>query len=284
MDTLGQDREFTEEQKEFVFKIVNKFRKTWEEHEKARLISDRELKEEEKAKDDKFLEEQAAQTQEEEDKLVEEKMAMLLEPPQEDEEEERKVEPMDEEEKKEHEDLFRWECKVKQLTQGVFQESLLAFHKYNVVKMPRIMQSLFYLLGFAREDLCEIGTNKLFWKKAREYWNEDLLRKFDEYTPVGPREGEYKKYQTINFIEKNLEGIAEEEVQSYSLALAKLFACLQTTIAARKADILKRKAKRENLIRLREEVIQRSEERAEQRTKELEEKRNEALSVIWQCT
>lgn len=281
MDTLGQDREFTEEQKEFVFKIVNKFRTTWEEHEKARLISDRELKEEEKAKDDKFLEEQAAQAQEEEDKSVEEKMAMLLEPLQEDEEEERKAERMDEEEKKEHEELFRWECKVKQLTQGVFRESLLALQKYNVIKIPRIVQSFFYLLGFPREDLCEVATNKLFWKKAREYWNEDLLKKFDEYSPTGPKEGEYKKYQTINFIEKNLEGIAEEEVQNYSLALAKLFVCLQMTIAARKADILKRKAKREELIRLREEAMQRSEERSEQRAKELEEKRSEALSVTW---
>jgi len=279
MDTLGQDREFTEEQKEFVFAIINKFRKTWEDHEKACLISDRELKEEEKAKDDRFLEEGEAQVQDEEDKTLEEKMAALIELQGEDEE--KVVEPMNEDEKKEYEDRFRWGCKLQQLTKGVFKESLLVFQKYNVIKMPRIMQSLFYLLGFTREDLCEVGTNKLFWKKARELWNEELLQKFGEYTPIGPKEGNYKKYQTINFIEKNLEGFVEEEVQSYSLALARLFVCLQMTITVRKADILRRKTRRENLIRLREEAIQKSEERNEQRTKELNEKKNEALSVIY---
>ena len=219
MDTLGQDREFTKEQKDFVFKTINMYKKIWEEHEKARLISDRVLKEEEKAKDDEFLENSAAQLQEDEDKEIKDRMTEKVEVVDEElrEETERKHKKekiLTEEEQKEKDDkelVIRCELRIKQITQGVFKERLIKFNQYNVVKMIRIMQSLFYLLKFNREDLCEIGTNKLFWKKAKNFWDENLLNELNEYTPIGPKEGEYKRYQTINFIEKNLEGIVEEE-------------------------------------------------------------------------
>jgi len=33
------------------------------------------------------------------------------------------------------------------------------------------------------------------------------------YTPYGTRQGPFKQYQTVNFIEKNLEGINGEEIE-----------------------------------------------------------------------
>jgi len=38
---MGQDRQFTEEQKRFALNAVFKFRKYWEEFEQAQLIADR---------------------------------------------------------------------------------------------------------------------------------------------------------------------------------------------------------------------------------------------------
>ena len=142
------------------------------------------------------------------------------------------------------------------------------------------MQTLFYLLKFNREEICEVGTNKLFWKLAKLKWNESLLEMFQEYVPLGAKEGEYKKYQKINFLEKNLEGIVEEDVRNYSICLSQLFVCLQSLIAVRKADIFTRKAKRERLTKEREEAIQRSEERNKQREEELQAKRDEAMGVF----
>ena len=42
----------------------------------------------------------------------------------------------------------------------------------NVIKMPRVMQTLFYLLRYDREEICEAGTNKLDFKKAKKLIND----------------------------------------------------------------------------------------------------------------
>jgi len=48
------------------------------------------------------------------------------------------------------------------------------------------------MLGYKREDLCERDTNKLEWKKAKNYINEDFFKKIGEYNPFGPKEDEFK--------------------------------------------------------------------------------------------
>jgi hypothetical protein len=37
------------------------------------------------------------------------------------------------------------------------------------------MQSLFYLLGYAKDEVTEPGTQKFFWKKAKTLLNEDFI-------------------------------------------------------------------------------------------------------------
>jgi len=266
MDTLGQDREFTPEQKNHVTEMIKKYKNQWEERERIRLTSDRKLKEEERAKDTEFIDKSMAAVHDEEEKLVEEQMTTVSE-------------EMSEEDKKAREKLLHCEYKIKQITAGNFKDRVLALSNYNVVKMPRIMQTLFYLLGYTKDQICEPDTNKLFWKKARVQWNEALLTALKSYTPVGPKNIKCCKYQTINFLEKNLEGINEEDVRAYSLGLSKLFACLQTTLEVRKEDIFRRKAKRERLHKEREEAIQKSEQRTKERAEELRVKKEEALKV-----
>jgi len=266
LDSLGQDREFTEDQKKFVIDTIKQYKEVWQQHERDLLTEDRKLKEEEQEKDAEFLDKEYSRLREDEKRYIEEKItATTIE--------------MDEDEKREKEDRFKCEFNVKQITEGSFREGILNLSKYNVVKMERIMQTLFYLLGYTREDLCEVGTNKLFWKKAREHWNEKLLDDFQNYTPLGPKDGEYKAYQKINFLEKNLDGIVDEDVKSYSLSLAELFNCLKETLEVRKADISRRKAYREKLTKEREEAIQKSEERDRQRAEELEAKKEVAMTV-----
>ncbi len=268
LDTLGQDRGFAEEQKRAVAEMVHKYKLRWEDRERLRLTSDRKLKESEKEKDPEFQEKVIPGLQEEEDKAVEEQIAALAE--------EREL---GEEEKKAKEKLIRRETKAKSIATGALKDKVLSINGYNVVKLPRIMQTLFYLLSYKCEDLCEPETNKLFWKKAHLLWNEELLAKFQTYTPIGPKQGEYKKYQKINFLEKNLEGITEEDVRVYSLGLGKLFSCIVLTLELRKDDIMRRKATREKLQKERDEAIQRSEQRTKERADELKAKREEAQNV-----
>jgi hypothetical protein len=58
--------------------------------------------------------------------------------------------------------------------------------------MPKTLQSIFYLLKYEREQICEEKTNKLWWKKAKELINEDFFMRLFKYQPIGPKEDEYK--------------------------------------------------------------------------------------------
>ena len=53
------------------------------------------------------------------------------------------------------------------------------------MKIPRVLQVLFYLLKYEREAICEAETNKLDFKKVKMLINEDLFEKMSKYKPFG---------------------------------------------------------------------------------------------------
>ena len=53
------------------------------------------------------------------------------------------------------------------------------------MKIPRVLQVLFYLLKYEREAICEPDTNKLDFKKVKMLINEDLFEKMSKYKPFG---------------------------------------------------------------------------------------------------
>ena len=57
--------------------------------------------------------------------------------------------------------------------------------KHVVLKFSRVVQTLFYLLGYSREEICERDTNRLCLKKAREQINEKLFAKMGNWSPIG---------------------------------------------------------------------------------------------------
>lgn len=74
--------------------------------------------------------------------------------------------------------------------------------------------------------------------------NETFLEKIAAYTPLGHKAGQSQRpYTTLNFIEKNLEGITLEEVEAQcGLEVARLFKWLTLCLKTRKDDVLYRKA------------------------------------------
>ena len=86
----------------------------------------------------------------------------------------------------------------------------MEFKNYSVVKMGRVWQSAFYMLKHDREQICERDTNKLEWKKAKHYINDEFFKRIGEYNPFGPKEEQFKSYQKLKFIEHNLEGYEPE--------------------------------------------------------------------------
>ena len=116
--------------------------------------------------------------------------------------------------------------------------------------MARVWQTIFYMLHYNREDICEIGTNKLEWKKAKNYINDDFFKGIKNYTPIGDKKEFHEPYQRIKFNEKNIDGFDPEEIGEYSIALGKLFRWVFAAIDLRKGDV---KRRRDEVTRLNDE-------------------------------
>jgi len=43
------------------------------------------------------------------------------------------------------------------------------------------------------------------------------------YNPFGPKEDEFTEYEKLRFIKDNLEGMNEEQIDEFSVALGKLY-------------------------------------------------------------
>jgi hypothetical protein len=103
-----------------------------------------------------------------------------------------------------------------------WKKQFLEIRQNFTMKHPRVLQTLFYLLGYTREQICERGTNCLDFKLAKELINEQLFQKMGSYQPLGSREGDFFDYQKISFLRSNIKELDEEKVQDFSLVMGKL--------------------------------------------------------------
>mmetsp|Transcript_20507 Transcript_20507/g.19478 ORF Transcript_20507/g.19478 Transcript_20507/m.19478 type:complete len:164 (+) Transcript_20507:204-695(+) len=94
-----------------------------------------------------------------------------------------------------------------------WKHKLFELKDFKVIKFPRVIQSAMYFMGVDRKEICEHMSNKLWWKIAKHQLNDQFLQSMEEYWCMGPKPKFYVGYHTINFIEKNLEGISLEEVE-----------------------------------------------------------------------
>lgn len=98
------------------------------------------------------------------------------------------------------------------LVPQLWQEKLLAFAGLNVIKFPRIFQTLLYMLQHSsKEDVCLEHTNAIEWKKAREAFKEDakmnVFKMIADYQIEGPKDSEFKLYEQLVFLQRNIEDI-----------------------------------------------------------------------------
>jgi len=56
-----------------------------------------------------------------------------------------------------------------------WRSEFLNLKELHVLKNPRILQTLFFLLRYKREEICESETAKLDFKKARNLINDKLF-------------------------------------------------------------------------------------------------------------
>lgn len=141
-----------------------------------------------------------------------------------------------------------------------------------VLKFPKIIQCLFYFLQYQkREDICERGTNRLLWKRAKAYINEDLFAKMSEHWPCGPKDHNFLEYERLGFIKKCLAEYNLVEVDDYSIALGKLMRWIIQAIELRTEDVRQRREGKAQLRQFRANKIKEEEERMERRAAAFEE-------------
>ena len=140
------------------------------------------------------------------------------------------------------------------------------------MKIPRVLQSLFYLLGYTREEVCERDTNKLDFKKVTTLINDDLFIRMSQYDAFGPRVLEFKEYQKCSFLQRNLDSTEEEKVDEYSIILGRIHRWVSQALDLRLEDVRNRRDTVAVLKFERDQALADDKARTEKREAALEEK------------
>ena len=108
---------------------------------------------------------------------------------------------------------------------------------------------------------------------------DNIYKQMSTYNPFGAKDGEYKEYQKIEFIRRNIEEVTEDGVDEYSVAVGKIYRWLMMTLELRIADVRERRAKKATMKQEREEAIERENDRKEKRDLEVQEKLEAAIAA-----
>ena len=75
-----------------------------------------------------------------------------------------------------------------------WKKNLFNIKEFKVLKIPRVLQSIFYLLQYDRETICEKGTNKFFWKKAKHLVDDQFIHRLASYRVLDPKDDHFMRY------------------------------------------------------------------------------------------
>lgn len=241
---------------------AQQFIQKWEQFETEQLVRDRNARLESNRVDAEFLRENSDKLKDDEETFVEEQFAALTE----------EQEPANDEIKHLMTTQYQLQFQAKMFLENEeFKKRFDSLKNFKVIKYHRFLQSLLYLLQFPSDQVVEPGTQKFFWKTAKNLLSEDFLKRMNEYKLIGPKNQQFKAYQTINFIERNITSIEEAEVNEYNMTFGRLFKWLKLAVQSRKADIIRRMAKIHKERDEREQKIKAKEERLAKRNSDLEE-------------
>ena len=256
LDTLGQDRVFTEEEIKYIKKVGANIKQSLEQLEQNLLEKDRDIrikflddeakiKTEEKYSDEKYEEcintriSQYYASDEYKSKGITDDIARAFEG-----------------------DLEKMRYLKKLIIEGECLNILLTFQDFEFVEHIKAFQNLFYFAKINPLDINENKTNKLEWKKARKFWSE-IFPYIQEYNPIGAKPEPIKQIYKLNKIKENLETCLQkrEEMKTYSQTLIMFIDLILHIIKVRHDDIIDRickiavyKDKREKIIKENKEV------------------------------
>ena len=262
LDTLGQDRIFSEEEIKYIKKVGANIKQSLEQLEQNLLEKDRDIR-------IKFLDQEAKIKTEEkysDEKFEECINTRILQYYASDEYKSKGV--TDEITKAFEGDLEKMRYLKKLIIEGECLNILLTFQDFEFVENIKVFQNLFYFAKINPLDINENKTNKLEWKKARKLWNQ-IFPYIQEYNPVGAKPEPIKQIYKLNKIKENLEACLQkrDEIKTYSQTLVMLMDLILHIIKVRHDNIIDRLCKIAVYKDKREKIIKENKEIEEERQK-----------------
>ena len=266
MDTLGQDRTFSDSEKIFAREISKLIRDSIETLEKKKLENDRDLRIDFLKLEKPLVEEWTV------DKIEVEEENAVKEYTNSDEFLNKEIQ--DEEGRRINEEFAKVQWSINTLTSGDFLGVIEMFEKFEFVQYEKAFQNIFYFAKTEPNLINEPETNKLYWKFAKAHW-VSIFENLRNYTPLGAKPEKISPIFKGNFILENLNPfLAEDKVealQEYSFVLYRLIKYIVDTLNTRKSDILWRHANQRAAIKNRNEIIKNNKKIDAERKKALDE-------------
>ena len=266
MDTLGQDRTFSDSEKIFAQEISKLIRDSIETLEKKKLENDRDLRIEFLKLEKPLVEEWTV------DKIEVEEENAVKEYTNSDEFLNKEIQ--DEEGRRINEEFAKVQWSINTLTSGDFLGVIEMFEKFEFVQYEKAFQNIFYFAKTEPNLINEPETNKLYWKFSKAHW-VSIFENLRNYTPLGAKPEKISPIFKGNFILENLNPfLAEDKVealQEYSFVLYRLIKYIVDTLNTRKSDILWRHANQRAAIKNRNEIIKNNKKIDAERKKALDE-------------
>ncbi|EGR32822.1 hypothetical protein IMG5_069630 [Ichthyophthirius multifiliis] len=225
-DTMGQDREISQEDIKYLESYVQLFANSWEQTEKRLMSQDI----------DRYIQYLQEAPKDLIDQLNDEEAKA----------EEDKKSDYDHLKDNEKEYNYRLESVKLEALKEILkyehvQKLFLDLKEYRVLKYPVILQNILYLLGYTMEEINIPKTHILNWKYVKTLLNEDFFNLLVNYNHQGPKPNKVKPYALINKIATKIEKFNQQEIDEYNIGYGRLFKWLQDTTRLRKIDIEVRK-------------------------------------------
>jgi hypothetical protein len=260
IDTLGQDRVISENDKKYCIEIMKFYRSEWERSEFEALRRDVQIYINQKDEEEQSIHDKQTEWAEEEKIAHDDAL--------------RDLDPSTSEEKKNFAVARKMlEVYRNRLLDPKTLESLLHFKKFRICKYAKVFQVSLYYFGVRRDRVVEPGTNKIHWKRARKCLSTGFVDYLKHENPFGPRPVKPPAYAKTLRLQKEFARVKYEEVMSYSLPLAILFKFVQQCLAVRVMDVKMRRNSYLSKKEDREAALQAAEEHVKKRTQALEEAR-----------
>ena len=226
-DTLGMDKEISEEDRLFVSEFVEHFKNSWEEKELSFL----------KTMTDLYIENEKTVNNEE--------MLMNLTETEEREFKSRMPDaPLDDPTSLDavyREEEGRREIVSEQLRSTQVTKALLDLTEFEYIKHGRVIQNALYLVGYQKKEVNIPGTNMLDWRSVRKWFDASVLQKILDYNFKGPKTDKVPSYCQVRTFQERVAKIDVREVGLYNYALARLLSFVQLSVSLRVRDVLYRK-------------------------------------------